>query len=506
MKTMRRILMVLLCIAMVVSLAGCGGKKTEKKDTLNIAISGDNGTLLPCKVMGSFVGIVRQYSETLLDYTAEGELVWGLATGVENDDTLEWTFKLREGVKFSNGNSFTADDVKFTVDYYMTDPLLSAQFACIDAENCKVIDDHTFLLKLKYYNAMLMGSMSQMYMMDGESFDAEKMVMNPIGTGPYIVKDYVVNSHVDLIANENYWGNKATIKNLHYKVLNEESQIVNALETGSVDVASVPAQDLELVEKFTNYRLHNYSAMFAATMEFNITENSPMADINARRAVCHALDREAVKDLVYFGNADVLDYPVSQHTHDYTSDLAKMDETYAVGFDLDLAKQYAEKAGLVGKEITVITNGQSAYVTTAEILQRSLEKIGVTVKITNFDTASYWTAAYDPTQFDITLYAASSPQGFAVGLLYEYVMWTEATKSSWDKFDEFCELGAAAVGNPDAVARTAMLKDLSAMFEEGIPWYGICDTYSTVAINKDLQGVQIWNSGIMHYADWSWVE
>lgn len=506
MKTRKRTLLVLLCLALVISLAGCGNKKEAVKDTLNIAVSGDNGTLLPCKVMGSFVGIVRQYSEPLMDYTADGELVWGLATGVENDDTLEWTFKLRDGVKFSNGNPFTADDVLFTVQYYMSDPFLSAQFACIDTDNCAVIDEHTFKLALKYYNAMLMGSLSQMYMMDSESFDADSMVTNPIGTGPYVVKEYIVNSHVDLVANENYWGNKAKIKNLHYKVLNEESQIVNALETGSVDVSSVPAQDIKLVSSFEKYETHSYSAMFAATMEFNITEQSIMNDVNARRAVCHAIDREAIKELVYFGNADVLDFPTSQHTHDYTPDLAKLDDTYAVGYDLDLARRYAEEAGLVGKEITVITNGQSAYVTTAEILQRSMEKIGVTVKINNFDTASFWTVSYDPTQFDITLYAASSPQGFAVGILYEYVMWAADTKSGWDKFDAFCDLGAAAVANPDAASRQTMLKDLAVMFEEGIPWYGLCDTFSTIAVNKNLQGVKIWNSGIMHYADWSWAE
>lgn len=514
MKNIRRALTMLLCVAMVISMAACGSKpeatkdsgdqQKSTKDTINIAVSGDNGTLLPCKVLGTFVGIVRQYSETLIDFTTDGEMVYGLATGIENDDTNEWTIHLREGVKFNNGNTFDANDLLFTVQYYMNDPTLSLQFVCIDVANCAVIDQYTFKLALGYYNAMLMGSLSQMYMMDAESFNEDAMVTNPIGTGPYVVKDYVVNSHVDLVANEDYWGNKATIKNLHYKILNEESQIVNALETGSVDVASVPTQDIELVKGFEDYTTLSYSAMWAATMEFNITKDSIMNDVNARRAVCHAIDREAIANLVYFGSAEVLDFPVSEHTHDYTDDLANMDDTYSIGYDLDLAKEYAEKAGLVGQTITVITNGQSTYVTEAEMIQLNLEKIGVTVKIVNYDTASYWSVAYDPTMFDISLYAASSPQGYAVGLLYEYVMWAEATKSGWDKFGEYCALGAEAVGNSDPESRKSMLKDLAAMFEEAIPWYGLCDTLSTVAINKDLAGVQIWNSGIMHYADWSW--
>lgn len=507
MKTARRVLMMLLCIALLASVAGCGGgKKGNDKDTLNIATSGDNGTLIPGKVMGNYVTVCRQYSEPLFDYTRDGEIVWCLATGIENNDTTEWTIKLREGVKFSNGNAFTADDVLFTIEYYLNDPILSAQYASIDGEHCEVIDDLTLKMTLNYYTAMLMGSMSQMYIMDRESFDEEAWVTKPVGTGPYVVSEYVVNSHCDLTANENYWGEKAKIKNLHFKVLNEESQIVNALETGTVDVAAVPAQDIERVKTFEKFTTLSYSAAWAATMEFNITENSIMNDVNARKAVCHALDREAIKNLVYFGDAEVLHFPVSEHTHDYSDDLADMDETYSIGYDPELAAEYAEKAGLVGKEITVITNGVSSYVTTAEILQRSLEKIGVNVKITNYDTASYWSAAYDPTLFDISLYAASSPQGYAVGLLYEYIMWATATKSGWDKFDEFTALGASAVANPDPESRKEMLKEMVTIFEEDVPWYGLCDTFSTLAVNKGIEGVQLWNSGTVHYSQWYWTE
>ena len=507
-KKLYKIVSLLLCLAALFSLASCKGgdsvDSTETKDTLNIAISGDNGTLIPSKVMGTFVGIVRQYSEPLLDYTADGERVWCLATGIDGEDTTEWTIHLREGVKFSNGNEFDANDVMFTMQYYMTDPLLASQFSSLDLANSEVIDKYTFKLALSNYTAMLMGSLSQMYMMDEESFDEEDAVMNPIGTGPYVVTDYVINSHVDLKANENYWGEKAKIPNLHYKVLNEQSQIVNALQTKSVDVSAVPAQDLEFVKTLPDYSLESYYTAFTPTVEFNITENSVMNSLDARLAVCHAIDRQAMIDLVYFGNADLLNYPVSMHCYDYTDDLANLNETYSIGYDVELARQYAEKAGLVGKEITVITNGTADYVTEAEMLQLNLKEIGVSVKIVNYDTASYWSVAYDPTMYDIALYAASSPQRYAVGLLYEYVLWGKATKNGWPEYYEYLDLGAKAVANPDPEARKDMLKELSQMFVDAVPWYGICDQMNTVAVNKNLEGVELWNSGIMHYADWSW--
>lgn len=502
----------LLCMALVLSAASCGGKSETQKqkeggavpDTLNVAISGDNGTLIPCKVVGGFVGVVRQYAETLFDYTIDGKIVWCLATGVDEVSTSEWIIHLREGVKFSNGNEFDANDLMFTIQYYMSDPTLAAQFSSIDVSRSEVIDKYTFRLAIGAYSSMLMGSLSQMYMMDGESFNEDEMVTKPIGTGPYVVDEYVVNSHLYMVANENYWGAKPKIKNLHFKILNEEAQIVNALETGVVDVASVPAQNIELVKTFENYELVSYYSLFTPTIDFNITEHSIMNDVNARLAVCHAINRQAIVDLVYFGNATVLDYPVSMYCHDYTDDLANLHETYSIGYDVELARQYAEKAGLVGKTITVITNGQPTYVAEAEIIQLNLKEIGVNVEIKNYDTASYWSIAYDPTMFDISLYAVASPQGYAVGMLYEFPMWSNAIKNGWEKYEQYLALGAQAVANPDPESRKEMLMEMSKMFEEGVLWYGICDMKSTVAVNKNLEGVQLWNSGMMHYGDWSW--
>ncbi len=549
MKKATRIIAVLLCLVMVLGLAACGSKeqapapsnpgtssntpapekkdntvdvvvsnegagKTEDvtqretvdvvsaRDTLTIATSGDNGTLLPSKIAGNFVGIVRQYMETLIDFKADGTMVYVLATDIEQSETA-FIVHLREGVTFSNGNPFNADDLMFTINYYMSDPQQAMMFSAINTEGCEKIDEYTVKIALNFYSAMLIGSFSQFYLYDAESFDENDMVMHPIGTGPYVVTDYVINSHVDLVANENYWGEKAKIKKLHYKVLNEDAQIVNALEAGEVDIAAVPAQDREYAATLDKYNSLSYYTVFTPTMQFNLYSDV-VGDVVARRAICHALDREAICNLVYFGNATVLDFPVSMHSLDYSEDLANMDDTYAIGYNPELAKQLADECGLTGKTLTIITNGMSTYVTEAEILQANLKDIGVEAKIVNYDTASYWTASTDPENYDIALYAAASPQCYAVGCMYEYVMWGPTTYGAWDKYQDYLDLGAAAVANPDPAARKDYLVEMTKLFEEGIPWYGICDMKNTLAINAQLEGVEIWNSGIMHLSDWYW--
>lgn len=518
-KNMKKVLALLLCCLMLFALTACGGGKNNgasnaegnnaegivsTKDTLKVAITGDSGTLVPSKIMGSFVGIVRQYMEVLVDYKDDGTPVWVLATGIDEVSTSKWIIHCREGVTFSNGNKFDANDVWFTFEYYLNDPMGANFLSCLDLENSKIVNDYTIELALKSYSMQQMGSLSQIYILDAESFDADDFVMHPVGTGPYVVTDYVINSHVYLEANENYWGEKAKIQNLHYKVFNEDAQMINALQSGTVDVCAVPLQDVEFAKTLSDYDIHTYYNVFAPTISFNMSENSIMSNLDARLAVCFAADRQAMADLAYFGYATVLDYPVSQHCLDYEDRLANLTPVYSVGHDIDKAKEYAEKAGLVGKEIVVITNGGSAYVTEAEILQANLKEIGVTVKINNYDAATYMSVSSDPTMYDISLYAVASPQGYAVGMMYEYVMWGAAQYGTWENYNAYLELGAAAVATSDEKERADMLLEMSKMFEEGLLWYGICDQMSALAINKDLGGVEIWNSGGMRYVDWYW--
>ena len=475
------------------------------KDTLNIAVSGDNGTLVPSKIMGGFVGVVRQYMEPLVDFTDDGEPIWLLATDIEEVSTEKWIVHCREGVTFSNGNKFDANDVWFTLEYYLKDPTIAFYINCFDLEKSKIVDDYTIELALKMYEITQMGSLCQMYILDAESFDEDIAAKNPVGTGPYAVTEYVVNSHLYMEANENYWGNTANIKYLKFRCLAEASQMVNAIQTGLVDVSVVPNQDISYVESLDGFDVRSYHTGMSPTIMFNFAEHSPMSSLEARLAVCYAVNRQSIIDISYSGTADLLAYPASMHCLDYEDRFANMHDTYATGQNLDLARQYAESSGLVGKELVIITNGAAEYATEAELIQADLLQIGVNAVINNYDPGSYWTIQGDPSMFDIALYAVASPQMFASGILLSYVEWGAAHYAqTWDEYDEYYALCKATVSNPDPVSRSDMLYEMSEMFVNIIPWFGVCDTTTTVAINSDLGGVDFWVNGGMRYFEWYW--
>ena len=539
-KNVHKLLALLLCVVLVLALAACGKtgnsnnngnnnnnnggstptadnnagtqpndpdssddtKPVSTKDTINMAISGDTGSLE--SVFGGFAGIIYQYYEGLVNYKADGSIIWLLAEDIEEVGTTHWIIHLRKDVKFSNGSDFRANDVLFTFKRVLDNPQSAFFLSTIDIENSEIIDEYTVKIALTHYSIQQMGSLSQIYIKDEETYDENTAVTRPIGTGPWVVEDYVVNSHVHLKANENYWGGKPAVENLHYRVFNEDAQVINALQTGLVDFAAVPAQEVDFVKGMSNYEVIQYGNVFAATATFNLSDNSIMQDLNARRAVCHALDRQAIANLAYFGSAKVLEYPVSQNCRDFEPRFANLNPIYSVGRDLDLAKEYAEKAGLVGKDIIVITNGSPAYITSAEILQACMKEIGVNVIINNYDGATYMDASRDLTGWDMAMYAAASPQGIALGLMYEYISWSPDQYSSWPDYEHYMELGLKGVGTPDPAARSEILMEMSQLFSDGVPWYGLCDQMASVAVNKDLAGVEILGSGVLCPANWYW--
>jgi ABC-type transport system substrate-binding protein len=328
------------------------------------------------------------------------------------------------------------------------------------------------------------------------------MSLNPVGTGPYVVADYVINSHVTVTARDGYWGTAPSIKTINFKTLNEDSQRINALEIGDVDMAAIPIADAEFVKSLGNYEVVTANAGIAQTVFFNMTPDAALGTKEARWAVCHAIDRQSVADLVYNGQSTVVNWPISETVIDVETRFLNMHDTYTTGYNSEKAKELAEQTGLTSKTLRLITNGAAANALMAEIIQSNLLDIGVKVDIINYDQATYFTILADPSQFDMAVFQPSAPSMMAIDILAMYPIfislgWTGSVH------DQYIALGLQGLATYDPTARGDVIYEMLKIFVDECPWYGICEGPGVNAYSKDLLGVEYTLAGSALYQNFS---
>ena len=495
--------------------AGGTAAPVSTKDTLRVAVSSDSGTLAHENVSGDLYAACKLVNEPLWDHgrmAADDDLIFLLAESVDVHDAVHWTIHLRHGVKFSNGNPFTASDVKFSVATTMKGSNGPARTQLMNLDHIIILDDYTIDWTWDNYHIGQFGIISDVLIYDEESYDPEQASLAPIGTGPYVVTDYVVNSQVLLERRDDYWGKRPDFKYINFRVLGETSQVVNALETGNIDIAHrIATQDIAYVDSLPGIKVvTRYDTNFA-TVGFNVRPVSRVHDVNARYAICYAINRQAIVDVVYDGLAVVLNRPNCNTTMDNEPRFDNMHETYSVGYNVERARQYAEKAGLVGTEIRAITNGAAAYVLTAEMVQKMLEEIGITLTISNYDAASYMTfMRTDPDKWDISIggginpgYRVASPMVMGVTFYPDSHRDPDTGIGYWEGYDEYVARAYSFFNTFSPQERSDITYFVLDLYERNALGFGICDIESATAISTELDpdSFVYRMNGNMRYAD-----
>ena len=225
-------------------MVACSNKKEEAQGegkVLKVAVSEDTTTLEPNALSDDYEeNILIQVYDTLVKRNSKGELVNSLAESIENPDPQTFKIKLREGVKFSDGSPLTADDVIFTLQRAAASDRYKSFYGKIDPNSYNKEDDLTFSFKLSEPDAAFLNSLShpavsivsKAYVEGGAD-----LTIAPMGTGPFVLDEWIQNDHATFSVNENYWGDKPTIAGIEMKVIPEASQRIIELESGGVDLA-----------------------------------------------------------------------------------------------------------------------------------------------------------------------------------------------------------------------------------------------------------------------------
>ena len=493
-----------LALVMIITLSTGSSSQaagTDENSEVTICIGSDSGSLYPLANSQDMNSPMRLLYDVPFDTLDDGTHIPRLVESFETVSDTEYILHLRQGVTFSNGNPFTAEDFVFSVNLLFNDPQFFLNVKTFDAENTKIIDDYTVDYFLTVYDPTVWTSMDQLYMFDAESYDIDELAVTPNGTGPYELVEYVPNSHISFKARDGWWGGEVAIKNVNVEIMGEDAQKVNALIAGEAQYSAIPLKDVEYLESqdFTVVKTNSGGA-YVAYMNASSDPANPLNSPDARRAVYHAINVQSVIDVVSNGQSEPAIWPASVATTDFDPKYADLSSDYKTGYDPELAKELAEKSGLTGKTLRVITNGQDAFVTMAEIIQENLGAIGVNVEINNYDQATYFSLLMDQSNYEIGLFMLVGSTRLAMDLMPVYAgMFYGAT---WEKLADLTEWSSKGITTTDPAVFDESMTEIVKILDSEFPWACISEMTSAVAYDQNLGGIDIYLDGLWHAAEW----
>jgi peptide/nickel transport system substrate-binding protein len=288
--------------------------------------------------------------------------------------------------------------------------------------------------------------------------------------------------------------------------MDEPAQRVNALTIGKVDYTVINSDDVEFVKSLEGYKIWPTMAGSAALAYFNCTEGTPLGTLEARKAICHAIDRETINQICYNGLSKLPRWANTEACLDFEERfIDPNDDIYSVGYDPELAKKEAEAAGLVGKKIRIMTNGTPNFILMAEIVEQNLKEIGLDAEIINYDQATYWGLLMDENNFEIALYMNGSPKNMCLDMYPAYLEFFGLGLKGNKKRDAFVELGNKGLATADAQERSDILNQLGRDFNAITAWFALAENLGLQAVSKDLGSIEKYNDGEVRYAHWYWV-
>ncbi len=339
--------------------------------------------------------VVVQIHDSLYEVNEQYELQPSLAESYEaSADGKTYTFKLRQGVKFHNGDPFTSADVKYTYDWIKDPKNASTRQSSVElVKSVDAPDDATVLVNLTDADATFMVSTAPLFIYPSKyhkEVGEEKYSGAPVGTGPFKLKEWIPAQRTTLEANQEYFRGQPNFDSWQMDIVPEANGRWAALDTGKADnsVWLLNAEDNNSIVKSGNFTV--YMTLNNAVNHFPLNNEKPQfTDVNVRKALLMAIDRQAFIDDVFLGQAVLATSNLSPNvkkfynknvpTYDFDPDGANklLDEAgWAKGSDGIRAKD-----GTQLKFTLAIKQGDTARRPEAELAQQWFKDIGVQMEI-----------------------------------------------------------------------------------------------------------------------------
>lgn len=366
----------LLALAALLTL---GGQASAAGRTLTVGASVFPDSLRSGTSSYASLSLLEQTSDPLLARDNKGDLHPALATSWEQIDPLTTRFHLREGVKFSDGVDFTADDVVFTINRIVDPKNAYAMLSRIgQVSGATAVDAHTVDIKTKTLSPTLLRGLSDIIVEPKHYYEkvgADAVAGRPMGTGPFIFKEWVPGDHYTLTTNKAYWGGAPSVDTLVIRTIPDGSTRVASLVTGESQVIEeVPVDLIDQVNESGTAKVDEISTTVGLVLTFDPTIK-PFDDPRVREAFDYAIDKQLILKTILKGQGEILQSQVLT-----SNALGQNPALKARPFDPAKAKKMLQDAGYNFNTPVPITTQNGKYVSDTDICNAvagMLNQIGV---------------------------------------------------------------------------------------------------------------------------------
>ena len=498
--------LIYLSILVLLVLFACSQKENQKKriekeekKILTMAQKAEIKTLDPQKATDSVSrSIIKLINQTLVYIDNEGNIVPELAQEITKVSPKETLIKIKNDIKFSNGETLTIDDVLFSLERAKASPKMSQDLYMI--ESFEKVDDRTLKINTLYDAGNLLHKLASggVAIINKKAF--EKDENNIVGTGMFKLKEWVAGEKLVLERNEFFKDSKSNIDTLVVKFVPEANSRMIMLETGEIDLARdlLPLDFKKISEdtKFTTVEIETPSNMF---LGFDL-RNELLADKRVRQAIAYAINNEDLVKTIFNGSASVATSPVPKITTGHNENSNNYPQ------NIEKAKQLLAEAGYPnGFNIELFVSEDNQRIDMAVIIQDNLKKIGINAEIKTFQWAAYVSTIENPNiikpLFIMSWYISNDDPDEVLYPLYHSSQIDAHTNVVFYKNEKFDNLISEARETTDKEKRMKLYEEAQDIIQEDLPHYTLVYPKQNFAYKASIKNIKYNKRAYLDFQD-----
>ncbi|WML49736.1 ABC transporter substrate-binding protein [Neobacillus sp. PS3-34] len=507
-KNVNMIVAILLSVLLV--LAGCSSKSTDKAstndkskegkkpDTFIYGIDGDPGNAVNVITTGDRYGLmeIKALYSPLYMYNGKDDIKYFLAESMTpSSDFLTYTAKLRKNVTWHDGKPFTADDVVFTYNEMLKESNGGWARSQLIFNNKPVkvekVDDYTVKFVLPEVSMGAMEALGNIFVMPKHVYDGETNIANspknavPVGTGPYKFKEYKAGESVTFVKNDDYFLGAPKISKVVYRIIMDANTATMALQNREINALAIQPSDTSKFNNSSNITLKPYDEGRIGYLAFNLSSKAVQSK-EIRQAIAYGLNRKEIITASYISS----DYAKPAYSFLPRKATYYTDNVEKYKFDKNKAKDLLAKAGVSGSKLKLAyTANNPIQQKQAAVIQQNLQEIGIDVELKGLDGTAL-SQKLQSVQTDFDMYLG----GYIMGIdpdTFNSLFVTNGSANymhySNTKVDDLFNQGRV---EKDDSKRKAIYEEIQKNIIDDAAFYPITENKRILAIDSRINGIE----------------